>query len=199
MTTMQYHSQSDANSVPGLITDIFDSENYQSLKSKYVQIAERVFKHKYFDNHRDIALGLATDGFAPFNKRKSTAWPIILFNYNLPPNIHFHVNNILSLGIIPGPKKPQDFDSFLWPFSQELFRLARGIRSFDALERSFFTLHAYLLVVFGDIPAISMVMRMKGHNGASPCRMCEIRGLRTPDQPGTTHYVPLDRSSHPDV
>ncbi|KAH9009866.1 hypothetical protein EDB85DRAFT_2241680 [Lactarius pseudohatsudake] len=46
---------------------------------------------------------------------------------------------------------------------------------------------------------MSMIMRMKGHNGASPCRMCNIRGLRVPDKPGTTRYVPLDRSSHPDV
>ena len=28
-------------------------------------------------------------------------------------------------------------------------------------------LHAYLIVVFGDIPAVSMIMRMKGHNAIS--------------------------------
>ena len=169
------------------------------LKSKYIGIDKRCFGHQYFDDPRDIALGLSTDGFAPFNKRKSTTWPIILFNYNLPPEIRFHVNQILPLGVIPGPKKPQDFDSFLWPSLQELLCLAHGIRSFDALKGSLFTLRTHLIVVFGDIPAISMVMRMKGHNGVSPCRMCEVQGLRAPDQPGTTHYVPLDRSSHPVV
>ena len=54
-------------------------------------------------------------------------------------------------------------------------------------------LHAYLIVVFGDIPAISMIMRMKGHNGISPCRMCKIQGIRIPSSWITTHYVPLNR------
>jgi hypothetical protein len=196
-TTMQYRSQSESESVPGVIKDIFDGKNYKALKTKYIQIDDKTFGCQYFDDHRDIALGLSTDGFVPFNRRKSTTWPIILFNYNLPPEIHFHVNQILALGIIPGPKKPQDFDSFLWPFLQELLRLAHGVRAFDALGGTCFTLRAHLIVVFGDIPAMSMVMRMKGHNGASPCRMCEIHGLRVPNQPGTTHYVPLDRSTHP--
>ncbi|TFK62580.1 hypothetical protein BDN72DRAFT_776911 [Pluteus cervinus] len=60
-----------------------------------------------------------------------------------------------------------------------------------------FLLRAYLILVFGDIPAISMIMRIKGHNGIIPCRMCKITGLRVPDARATTHYVPLDRSQHP--
>ncbi|KAF8799950.1 hypothetical protein BYT27DRAFT_7118750 [Phlegmacium glaucopus] len=44
-----------------------------------------------------------------------------------------------------------------------------------------------------------MLMHMKGHNGVSPCRMCEILGLRVPDTCATTHYVPLDHSHHPVV
>jgi len=49
-------------------------------------------------------------------------------------------------------------------------------------------LRAYLVVVFGDIPAVLMLMHMKGHNGISPCRMCSIQGVRAPD--GKTYYVP---------
>ncbi|KAF9023215.1 hypothetical protein BDZ89DRAFT_893352, partial [Hymenopellis radicata] len=97
---------------------------------------------------------------------------------------------ILSLGVIPGPKKPKDFCSFLWPFVEEMLKLAAGVRAFDILSEKIFALRAYLIVVFGDIPAVSMVMRMKGHNGVSPCRMCKITGLPIPDAAGTTHYVP---------
>ena len=39
----------------------------------------------HFSDECDIALGLLTDGFAPFKKHNKTCWPIILFNYNLPP------------------------------------------------------------------------------------------------------------------
>jgi hypothetical protein len=41
-------------------------------------------------------------------------------------------------------------------------------------------LHAYLIVIFGDIPAISMIVHMKGHNGISPCHMCKIQGICIP-------------------
>ena len=86
-TTMQYRCQSESGSVPGVIKDVFDGENYKALKSKHIQVDKTVFENRYFDDHRDIALGLSTDGFAPFNRRKSTTWPIIIFNYNLPPEI----------------------------------------------------------------------------------------------------------------
>jgi hypothetical protein len=54
-------------------------------------------------------------------------------------------------------------------------------------------LHAYLIVIFGDIPAISMIMCIKGHNGISPCCMCKIQGICIPSSWITTHYVPLNR------
>ncbi|KZP23110.1 hypothetical protein FIBSPDRAFT_910310 [Athelia psychrophila] len=44
-----------------------------------------------------------------------------------------------------------------------------------------------------------MVMRMKGHNGLAPCRMCNITGLRVPNSRATTNYVPLERAGHPAV
>jgi hypothetical protein len=128
-----------------------------------------------------------------------TAWPLIIFLYNLPPEIRFHLENILSLGVIPGPKKPKDIDSFLWPFVEEILLLGKGVPAFDVLSREKFDLRAFLILVFGDIPAISMIMHMKGHNGYAPCRMCDIKGVRVPGGKGTTHYVPLDRSRHPSV
>ena len=40
---------------------------------------------------------------------------------------------------------------------------------FDVISQSLFLLHAYLILAFGDIPAITLIMRMKGQNGISPC------------------------------
>jgi hypothetical protein len=114
------------------------------------------------------------DGFAPFRNRMTTCWPLILFNYNLPPEDQFHINNIISLGIIPGPKKPIDMDSFLRPLVEEMVQLAAGVTAFDSISHSAFVLCAYIIVVFGDIPAVSLLMRMKGHNGQVPCRFCNI-------------------------
>ena len=181
------------------IKDIFDGKNYTRLKEDYVTIGGIQQGHKFFSEENDIALGLSLDGFCPFKRRNQTCWPIILFNYNLPPDIRFHLRYILCAGVIPGPKKPKDADSFLYPLILELLEFLAGIATFDVERNELFALHAYLLVVFGDIPAISMIMRMKGHNAVYPCRMCMIKGVRVPNTRNTTHYVPLYRANHPVV
>jgi len=88
----------------------------------------------FFSDPRDIVLGLSMDGFGPFKHHTKTAWPIILFNYNLPPEERFQKDNIISVGIISGPKKPCDFNSFLWPLVQELLQLAISVQAFDSLS-----------------------------------------------------------------
>ena len=180
------------------VADIFDGAHYSLLRESFVTVGGEELPNWFFSDPRDIALGLSTDGFGPFKHRTKTAWPIILFNYNLPPEERFLKKNHISVGVIPGPKKPGDLDSFLWPLVQELLQLELGVSAFDAITMAVFLLHAYLIVVFGDIPAVSMIMRMKGHNGRSPCHMCEIQGIRIPSLPVTMHYVPLHREKFPD-
>lgn len=195
---MRYRAEGHEH-LPGRYTDIFDSDIYRRLLGRPVIIDEKEAQHTYFNDPHDLALGLATDGFGPFKHRKSTAWPLVLFNYNLPPDTRVHIDHSIPLGVIPGPKKPHDYDSFQWPAVMELLKLQLGVRAWDGYTQASFMLRAYLILVFGDIPAISMVMRMTGHNGFSPCRMCKILGVRVPNSRGTTNYVPLDRSNHPTV
>jgi len=186
------------NHTPGKISDVFDGTHYRSLCGQHVRLNGEKLSHKYFEDHRDIALGISTDGFMPFKKRKVSVWAFVLFNYNLPPELRFHVENVLALGAV-GPRKPVDPDSFLWPAVMELLRLSIGVRAFDAVKSAIFCLRAYLILVFGDMPAMAMIMRMKAHNAILPCRACKITGLRVPNSRATTHYVPLDRSRHPNV
>lgn len=42
-------------------------------------------------------------------------------------------------------------------------------------------------------------MPMKGHNGSCPCFMCSVQAIYIPDSRATTHYVPPNRSNHPNV
>src|SRR5258708_10532701 len=162
-THLQYRADEHAkNRRPGTITHMFDGRHYRAL------LRDRTYPPNYFSDHRDIALGFATDGFAPFKKRKHTAWILLIFNYNLPLEERFRKDNIFCIGIIPGPKKPWDADSFIYPLVRELLELKIGVSAYDALSRSLFALHAYVITGFGDIPAVSMLMHMKGHNGMSP-------------------------------
>ncbi|PPQ68810.1 hypothetical protein CVT24_007695 [Panaeolus cyanescens] len=170
----------------GIIADIFDGTHYRELCGTPLADGGR----NHFSDPRDIALGLSTDGFGPHRRRKKTCWPIILLNYNLPPTVRVQKKYIINIGTVPGPKKPQDWDSFFWPLAQELLELEAGVEAFDALSKSLFKLRAHLLVAFGDMPAVSLIMRMKGQNGISPCRFCLIKGNTGG---GRTNYIPLCR------
>ena len=101
-------------------------------------------------------------------------------------------------------------DSFLCMLVQGILQLEIGVSAFDSIAQVSFQLHfyfiiisnlilqvlselhAYLIVVFGDIPAIFMIMWMKGHNAICPCHMCNIQGVRIPSSSTTTYYVPLN-------
>ena len=40
-----------------------------------------------------------------------------------------------------------------------------------------FILHAYIIAWTGDIPALSKIMNITGHNSYSGCRFCDIQGI----------------------
>ena len=106
-TRLQYHAdEHEKTRVPGTKMDIFDRLHYCSLLGQCVVVGGQRLTHNYFSDNCDIALGFATDSFAPFKKWKHTAWILLIFNYNLPPDEHFQKDNILCAGIIPSPKKP---------------------------------------------------------------------------------------------
>ena len=79
--------------VPGVSTDIFDGENYQQLRGTPITIHNQPVHPpaNYFEDDRDIALGLSTDRYGIFTCGQATAWPLIVFIYNLPPELRVHL------------------------------------------------------------------------------------------------------------
>jgi hypothetical protein len=140
---MLYRHEFEGQRDPAKLSDIFDGSNYRKLKETNVETGNKRYEHKFFNGARDIALGLSTDGWAPFRRRSKTCWPLLIFNYNLPPDVRFHLEHMLCIGAIPGPKKPHDFDSFIWPLMAELFTLIAGVNAFDRLRDEMFILRAY--------------------------------------------------------
>ncbi|KAF8698921.1 Transposase family tnp2, partial [Rhizoctonia solani] len=178
---LRYRVESDAKYKPHVIFNVFDSDNYLRLQQTQVHPNH---PYHFFDNPKDIALGLLTDGFMLFKRRRrglSCAWPIILINYNLDPSIRTHLENIICVGVIPGPKQPKDINSFFIPLLNELLELQQGVsmRGILAEPKGIlyeFVLRAFIIIIFGDILAISKLMMIKGHNAFLPCRTCLIEG-----------------------
>ena len=180
---------------PDRIRDVFDSAHYQALLNRNVIVDNVEQPYTFFSDARDIAFGLSSDGYLLFKRRRNgpKAIPIILQNYNLPPQIRTHIENIICLGLI---HKPKDMGSFLVPLDAELARLALGIPTFDASTEELFDSRAYVILEHADIVAAEEMLGIKGHNAYCPCRSCTIKGVRMISQRGTIYYVPL---TTPDV
>ncbi|GBB96183.1 hypothetical protein RclHR1_00270029 [Rhizophagus clarus] len=97
--------------------------------------------------------------------------------------------------IIPGPKQPQDFNSFLYPLIQEMKMLQDGILCYDGNKKENFTLCAHILAWTGDLPALSKVLCLTGHNSYSGCRFCNLQ--RTLNETNRHVYYPLQQVIDP--
>jgi hypothetical protein len=125
----------------------------------------------------DVALAMSTDGVELFRKgKKHQVWPIVLQCYNLAPEQRFQEENIICSGVIPGPRKPKDIDSFLYPLIRELKILHHGVTTYNGATTSDFSLCAHVITVTADMPARDMLMGLAGYNSRHYCNYCTIRG-----------------------
>jgi len=75
-------------------------------------------------------------------------------------------------------RNPHIFNpSFLPLPSFHFITNTEGVRCLDGATGNTFTLHAYILSVSGDLPALAKVMCTTGHNSYKACRFCSIQGV----------------------
>ncbi len=182
-----------------VIHDIFSSEHYKTLRRSPVIIDGQELPYNHFSDPRDIALGLCTDAFLLFQRHRAgpSATPVLLVNYNLPPDVRTHLENLICIGVIGGPSQPKRMWTYLIPFEDELVLLAQGVPTFDALRRDMFLLHVYCIFCLGDIIAIQKLLNLRGVNAWMPCRTCRMRGILQPGK--TNYYLPLNHPHKPGV
>ncbi|GES97105.1 transposase domain-containing protein [Rhizophagus clarus] len=106
---LRYHSEYISRNIDGTIGDVFDGAQYKNLLQK-----------GYFQDDRDIVLLGSVDGYQLFKQKCDDCWIILFINANLPPEQRVKKENLLITSIIPGPKAPKDFNSFLKPVVDEL-------------------------------------------------------------------------------
>ncbi|GET66568.1 transposase domain-containing protein [Rhizophagus irregularis DAOM 181602=DAOM 197198] len=91
------------------IGDIFDGLIYKEL-----------LNDAYFPDPRDVAFTASCDGYQIFRQKTDDCWVFLFINNNLPQELRVKKENLMVTLIIPGPKQPQDFNSFLYPLIQEM-------------------------------------------------------------------------------
>lgn len=199
---MRYcHEHQDDNTyrADGRISDVYDSNLYRNLRQSEVVVEGEGLGHKFFSDERDVLVACMMDGFQVFKRAKHTAWPLILINMNLDPAIRYQWENMICVGLIPGPRKPKNFNSFMWVYTEELKEAAHGVSTYDAEADGLFTLHIYGPLGSGDMPAVASAFSCtKNHNAKRPCRFCPIEAVpikvcRVGKSKNHTHYVPMTR------
>jgi hypothetical protein len=134
---------------------------------------------------------------------------------DLPPDQRYKKKYVLPGGFIPGPNKPKDIDSFVFPGLQHLSAIQKEglpiwdpLREDDPERESVYKMHPFLLFGTADGPGLCYLHGRNGHQGYYGCRhFCPIPGRRfgrksdtyypaifRPDDP----HLPPD-SNHPDV
>ncbi|XP_035845905.1 uncharacterized protein LOC110943758 [Helianthus annuus] len=163
---MIWHST--GRSEDGTMRHPVDGSAWQDFDKKYPNFAMEP---------RNVRLGLAADGFNPYNNGSGSSthstWPVILTTYNLPPWLCMRESTFMLTLLIPGPKSPgKDMDVFLRPLVDELKQLWQtGVRTKDAATNTYFTMKAALLWTINDFPARSSLSGWSGQ-GYMACPTC---------------------------
>jgi hypothetical protein len=164
-TQLRWHSSNKSSD--GKIRHPVDSLSWEMINRRWPHFAS---------DPRNIRLGLATDGFNPFNDLSSrySCWPVILTIYNLPPSICMSKESLMLSLLIPGPKQPgNDIDVYLAPLVDDLLLLwSDGVDMYDAVTKSKFNLKCILMWTIHDFPAYGNISGwpVKGKIACPICR-----------------------------
>ena len=91
---------------------------------------------------------------------------------NLPRNIRFKRENVVLLGLIPGPSEPPlHINTYLTPIVVDLLALWRGV-SFTVADNSTATIRCALLCIACDLPAGRKVCGVLSHAANLGCSKC---------------------------
>uniref|UniRef100_A0A803N1F4 Uncharacterized protein n=1 Tax=Chenopodium quinoa TaxID=63459 RepID=A0A803N1F4_CHEQI len=116
---------------------------------------------KFADDPHNMRLGLAIDGFSPFNSMSivHSTWPVMLINYNLPPWMIMKPEYLMLALLILGPSSPSnDIDIYLQPLIKDLKDLWEfGLETYDASTNQRFDMHVALMTTVNDFPGYVML------------------------------------------
>lgn len=125
----------------------------------------------FFSLPYNFGLCLNVDWFQQFKHSPYSYGALYLSILNLPRSERYATDNVVLLGVIPGPKEPElTINTFLEPFVKELLLLWDGVlmrtNSVPVLVR------AALICVACDIPAAHKVCGFTAHSALLACSKC---------------------------
>jgi Transposase family tnp2 len=144
-----------------------------------------------FQNERDTALAISSDGAQLTMKKQSNMWLLIVVLLNLPPAMCYKAKNVIIPLAIPGPSAPANIESFIYPLFEEMARASVGFWTWDAIDSSYFVLRAFICAVKGDMLGSAKLSGMAGHSALYGDRFSMVPGARPPKSGAKPQYYPI--------
>ena len=139
-----------------------------------------MFDTKYLEfssKPHNVRLGLATDGFNPFEIMSTThnTWPVMLVPYNLPPWLCMKRSSLILSLVIPSLTSPGIvMDVYLQPLVEELGEIWDvGVEAYNVSSKNVFQLCATLMWIVNDFPAYADVSGWST-KGKFACLCCAL-------------------------
>ena len=141
-----------------------------------------------------FAFALNVDWFQPFTHTVYSVGVIYLTILNLPRTFRYKLENVIVVGIIPGPSEPaHDINSYLQPLVNELLSLWTGISLRVSIPSGVVekNIKCALLCIACDLPAGRKSCGFLSHNARLGCSRClkEFTGVV-----GNQNFSGFDRS-----
>ena len=139
----------------------------------------------------NYALMLNIDWFQPYKLTQSSVGALYLTIMNLPYDQRFKRENIILLGIIPGPcEPPRDVNQYLRPLVKELLELYSGVKMAVHGKQELQVVRCALIGVPCDMPAGRKACGFLSHSALLGCTKC----LKVfPGSVGNKDYSGFDR------
>ena len=120
------------------------------------------------------------DGAQLYQSKQSDCWIYIWVILDLAPDLHYKKRHIFPGGFIPGPNKPKNVDSFIFPGLHHVAALMKeGLGVWDAARDLIFLSQPFLHLGTADSPGMTYLNGLTGHSGAFGCRLyCAVKGCR---------------------
>ena len=115
---------------------------------------------------------LNVDWFQPFENFAYSVGVIYLVILNLPHTTRYKRENIILVGVIPGPSEPSlNINTYLEPLVDELLKLWRGVQ-IEMPNSNNLLVRGALVAVSCDLPAGRKVCGFLSHSASLGCSRC---------------------------
>ena len=176
------------NIPPGVMADIYDGAVWKSFLDRH--------NNYFFENKNNLGLLINIDFFQPYKHVRYSVGAIYLAILNFPRHLRYRKENMILLGIIPGPHEPKlTVNSFLEPLVLELVKLWEGIEISTPEGKK--VVHAAIICNSSDVPACRKVSGFVGHSAAKACSRC-LKDFPTEKFGDKSDYSGFDRDTWPE-